>query len=202
MRHMLRLDWSVSLRRLSIALVLGVVAMAGMTYLPMHLVHRGKGASVRQVRRGVHEWWHARDAVFGVRWSNLMLNDQPLSIPMWDGEMHGWEEPPPPPYPVAQFVRIGTLAVGWPLPTVAMRWTVTSTNQSFPVPAELDDADTSLPYAVESATTGRRGGKPQEIRLLWMGIAFNTVFYGAVLVGPLALARRLARRTAPAGTSG
>jgi hypothetical protein len=35
-----------------------------------------------------------------------------------------------------------------------------------------------------------------------VGIAFNTVFYGAVLVGPLALARRLARRRAPDGTVG
>ena len=198
MRRMLRLDWSVSLPRLAAGLVFGIVAMAAMTYLPMHLVHRGKGATVRTVYRGSNAWWHARDAVFGVRWSNLMLIDPPLSTPVWEGEMHGWEEPPPPPYPVAQFVRIGTLAVGWPLPTVAMRWTVTSTNQSFPVPAELDDADTSLPYAVESAMAGTRGGKPQERRLLWAGILFNVVFYGAVLVGPLALARRFTRRAASA----
>jgi hypothetical protein len=173
-----------SLSRISIALALGMVATAIMTYGPLNAAHRGRGATIRTIHRGHHGWWHARDAVFGVRWSNLMLIDPPLSSPIWEGEMHGWEEPPPPPYPEVAFLRIGTLAAGWPLPTVSMRWTVTSTDQSFPVAAELDDLDTSIAYAVESVRTGRRGGAPHEVRLLWPGILFNIAFYAALVIGP------------------
>lgn len=179
--------------RITVAAVIGVVAAALSTYLPIYMVERGRGAQITTIHRGVHAWWMATDAVFGLRWSNLMLIDPPLSSPVWDGEVHGWQEPPPPPYPQAQFVRIGTLAAGWPLPALSMRWTVTSTTRSFPVPAEVDDGDTSIVYAAESARTGNRGGGPDEVRPLWFGVVFNIIFYGAIVVGPVALARRFAR---------
>lgn len=194
MANMLKLEWSASPRRLVVALVIGLAATALSTWLPMYMVERGNGAQTRTVHRGVHGWWHARDRVFGLRWSNLMLIDPPLSSPVWEGELDAWEEPPPPPYPTeVQFLRIGTLAAGWPLPAISMRWTVTAMNRSFPVPAELDDADTSIVYAAESALTGNRGGGPDEVRVLWFGAIFNVVFYGAVVVGPIGLARRFAR---------
>lgn len=180
--------------RIAVALAVGVVATAVSTFMPIYLVERGRGAKVETIHRGVHGWWHARDQVFGLRWSNLMLIDPPLSTPVWDGELHGWEEPPPPPYPTdVQFLRIGTLASGWPLPAVSMRWTVTSTTRSFPVPAEVDDQDTSIAYAAESALTGSRGGGPDEVRVLWVGAVFNVIFYGAVVIGPVRLARRFMR---------
>lgn len=194
MRAMLRLQWTASPARLAIALAIGVAATALSTWLPIYMVERGNGAEVRTVHRGVHGWWHARDHVFGLRWSNLMLIDPPLSTPLWEGEMWGWEEPPPPPYPAdVQFLRIGTLASGWPLPALSMRWTVTKADRSFPVPAELDDADTSIAYAAESALTESRGGGPDEVRVLWLGAIFNVIFYAAVVAGPVALARRFAR---------
>jgi hypothetical protein len=179
--------------RIAVALAIGLVATAVATYLPMYMVERGQGATVGTIHRGVHGWWHARDRVFGLRWSNLMLIDPPLSTPLWDGEIHGWEEPPPPPYPAAQFLRIGTLAAGWPLPALRMRWTVTSMTRSFPVPAELDDADTSIVYAAESALTGSRGGGPEQVEVLWFGAIFNVVVFAAVVVGPVALLRRVIR---------
>lgn len=179
--------------RIAVALAIGLVAAAVSTFMPIYLVERGNGARIETIHRGVHGWWHARDQVFGLRWSNLMLIDPPLSSPVWDGELFGWEEPPPPPYPQAQFIRIGTLAAGWPLPAVSMRWTVTTTTRSFPVPAELDDGDTSIVYAAESALTGNRGGGPDEVRVLWLGAVFNVIFYAAVVVGPIALARRFVR---------
>ena len=179
--------------RIAVALVVGLAAAAVSTYLPMYMVERGGGATIGTIHRGVHGWWHARDRVFGLRWSNLMLIDPPLSTPLWDGEVSGWEEPPPPPYPAAQFLRIGTLAAGWPLPALRMRWTVTSMTRSFPVPAELDDADTSIVYAAESALTGTRGGGPEQVEVLWIGAVFNVVFYAAVVVGPVGLLRRALR---------
>ena len=112
MRGMLRLRWSASPRRLAIALVIGAVATAATTRLPLHLVDRGHGGQIRTVHRGVHAWWHARDHAWGLRWSNLQLIDPPLSTPVWEGELHGWEEPPAPPYPAAQIYRVGTLASG------------------------------------------------------------------------------------------
>ena len=185
--------------RLAVAFVIGIAATALSTWLPIYMVERGHGAEARTVHRGVHGWWQARDHVTGLRWSNLMLIDPPLSSPIWEGVMFGWEEPPPPPYPTnVQFLRIGTLAAGWPLPALSMRWTVTRMDRSFPVPAELDDADTSIVYAAESALTGNRGGGPDEVVVLWTGAIFNVVFYGAVVVGPIALARRLTRRAASA----
>ena len=179
--------------RIAVALAVGLIATAISVFMPMYLVERGHGAQVTTIHRGVHGWWLATDAVFGLRWSNLMLIDPPLSEPVWSGELHGWQEPPPPPYPQAQFLRIGTLAAGWPLPALSMRWTVTAPTRSFPVPAELDDADTSIVYAAESALTGSRGGGPEQIGVLWVGAVFDVVFYGAIVVGPLALARRFAR---------
>lgn len=188
-----RLGGRVRPARIAIALVVGAVATAVSTFMPMYLVERGHGAQVATIHRGVHGWWLATDSVFGLRWSNLMLIDPPLSEPVWSGELHGWQEPPPPPYPQAQFLRIGTLAAGWPLPALSMRWTVTSPTRNFPVPAEVDDADTSIVYAAESALTGSRGGGPEQVDVLWVGTLFNVVFYGAIVVGPLALARRFGR---------
>lgn len=193
MRRMLRLDWSASPRRVAIALVVGVLATAVTARLPLHLVDRGHGGRIRTIHRGTHGWWHARDYAWGLRWSNLQLIDPPLSTPVWDGELHGWEEPPPPPYPEAQFFRVGTLASGWPLPVLRMRWTETDLRRPFPVPAELDDGDVSIWNATDSALHGSRGGPPKEKGILWFGAVANTIFYAAVLVGPVALLRRVIR---------
>jgi hypothetical protein len=193
MRRMLRLQWSASPRRLAIALVIGAVATAATTRLPLHLVDRGHGGQIRTVHRGVHAWWHARDHAWGLRWSNLQLIDPPLSTPVWEGELHGWEEPPAPPYPAAQIYRVGTLASGWPLPVLWMRWSETDLRRPFPVPAEVDDGDLTIWNATDSALHGTRGGPPKEKRILWLGAAANTILYAAVLVGPVALVRRALR---------
>ncbi len=186
-----------SLVRLTIALCVGVAATAFSAFLSLYMVERGQGARISTVHRGLYGWWNARDSVTGAHWSNLQLMDTPLGTPLYEGELAPWEEPPPPPYPQAQYLRIGTLSVGWPRPVLAMRWTVTSLTRSFPVPAELDDGDTSIAYAAESALTGNRGGGPDETTLIWSGIAIDVVLFAAVVVGPIALARRCAKGQRP-----
>ena len=182
-----------SLVRLTAGLLLGVVATFLGAFMPLFMIERGHGAKIDSIHRGLYGWWHATDHAFGLDWSNLQLMDPPLSTPITDGELAPWEEPPPPPYPAAQFLRIGTLTAGWPLRVVTYRWTVTSTTQNFPVPAELDDGDTSIVYAAESVLMGTRGGGPQQRQILWLGVVIDVVLYGAVVVGPIALARRFAR---------
>ncbi|MEY4822243.1 MAG: hypothetical protein RLY72_1895 [Planctomycetota bacterium] len=200
MRHMSTPRANGRIIRFVVALVIGVAATSISAYWPLYMVERGGGARITTVYRGLYGWWNARDSVIGLHWSNLQLLENPLNAPVFEGELAPWEEPPPPPYPQAQFLRIGTLSAGWPRPVIAMRWTVTSRTRNFPVPAELDDADTSIVYAAESALTGSRGGGPDEFHLLWQGIAIDVVFFGAIVVGPIALLRRLARPVTPPAT--
>lgn len=179
------------LRRLLTALVLGAIATLLLTFLPMTLVDRGHGAQIRQVYRGEFGWFHARDHAFGLEWSNLQLMQTTLSTPLFDGELPGWAEPPAPPYPKVEWFRVGTLATGWPLRTIAYRWTVSSMTRLFPMAAELDDQDTSIVYAAESVLTGSRGGGPDERQVLWVGVGANVVIFTVVLLGLLTLAGRV-----------
>jgi hypothetical protein len=117
-----------------------------------------------------------------------------MTTPITDGDLPGWAEPPPPPYPDVQFLRIGTLASGWPLPTVAFRWTVTTTKRNFPIHAELDDGNTSISHAAESVLTGGRGGAPEERRILWVGALANVAIFAAAAFVVLTVVARVKRR--------
>lgn len=193
MRRMLRLQWSASPRRLAIALVIGVLATAATARLPLHLVDRGHGGRIEAVHRGVHPWWLARDHAWGLRWSNLQLIEPPLSSPVWLGDMHAWEEPPSPPYPDTPVFRVATLASGWPMPVLWMRWIEADVRRPFPLPAEIDEGSGSIWTATESVLHGGRGGPPEEKRILWLGAGVNTILYAAIAAGPIALIRRAIR---------
>lgn len=157
------------------------------------MVDRGGGARVRTVYRGNVGWFHAEDRAFGLAWSNLYRQPTRLASPLLDGELPAWAEPPAPPLPEADFLRIGTLAVGWPMPALVLRWTVTDPKRLFPVAAELDDQDTSIAYAAETAVYGNRG-RPTERWIHWPGLAVDVVFFSAIWAGPFALAFRLVAR--------
>jgi hypothetical protein len=181
------------------AVVAGTAATAAMTYLPIYLVDRGEGAQITTIYRGTDGWYNARDKTFGVAWSNLQLIDQPLTSPITEGELPSWAEPPPPPHPQGPLLRIGTLASGWPFPALRARWTITSLDRNFPVPAELDDQDTSIYYAAEDFMKGNRGGGPDEVAVIWSGAVANAAIYAAaawVLIG--VRARLVIRREAAA----
>jgi len=197
MRHM-----TVSARKVAsltaIAIAVGILATLACAFLPVLLVERGNGARITTVHRGSHGWWNARDEVFGMQWSNLQLMDETLSSPLDDGELPAWAEPPPPPYPEGPILRVGTLALGWPKPVLRLRWTVATLKQNFPIPAEIDDQDTSIVYAAEDFMQRNRGGGPQERTVLWSGALFNMSMFACVAAALLRIGLRFTRRAAPA----
>lgn len=179
----------------AVAVVFGIMATALMTYIPLQRVDRGEGGKIRQIYRGEYAWVNAQDTAFGLAWSNLQLTPTRMTTALVDGELPKWAEPPPPPYPDVQFLRIGTLAVGWPLPTIAFRWTVTTTKRNFPIHAELDDGNTSISHAAESVLTGGRGGAPEERRMLWVGALGNIAIFATVVFAILRLLSRGKKRS-------
>lgn len=182
----------------AISVAAGVVVTLACAFLPLMLVERGNGARIATIHRGVHGWWNARDEVFGMRWSNLQLMDETLSTPLDDGELPGWAEPPAPPYPEGPILRVGTLALGWPKPILRLRWTVATTKQNFPMPAEVDDQDTSIVYAAEDFMQRNRAGGPQERTVLWSGALFNTAMFAIATGALIRLGLGFTRRAAPA----
>ncbi|MFZ9880349.1 MAG: hypothetical protein ACO3QC_02980 [Phycisphaerales bacterium] len=182
----------------AIAIAVGILATLACAFLPVLLVERGHGARITTVHRGSHGWWNARDEVFGMQWSNLQLMDETLSSPLDDGELPAWAEPPPPPYPEGPILRVGTLALGWPKPVLRLRWTVATLKQNFPMPAEIDDQDTSIVYAAEDFMQRNRGGGPQERTVLWSGALFNTAMFACVAAALLRIGLRFTRRAAQA----
>lgn len=182
----------------AIAIAVGILATLACAFLPVLLVERGHGARITTVHRGSHGWWNARDEVFGMQWSNLQLMDETLSSPLDDGELPAWAEPPPPPYPEGPILRVGTLALGWPKPVLRLRWTVATLKQNFPIPAEIDDQDTSIVYAAEDFMQRNRGGGPQERTVLWSGALFNTAMFACVAAALLRIGLRFTRRAAQA----
>ena len=167
------------LLRAVVASIAGAVATVAMTYLPIHQVNRGQGARQATIFRGEHVWANARDEVFGVRWSNLRLLDERLLSPVSDGEVPEWAEPPHGPNPDGVMYRVGTLAAGWPFPSLQARWIVTDRERKFPVPADLDDQDTSIYYAADDFVNGNRGGGPTEVGILWKGALADFAIYAA-----------------------
>ncbi|MFM7261321.1 MAG: hypothetical protein ACKO3W_12030 [bacterium] len=180
-----------------IALGLGIIATVLCVVLPLGRVDRGAGGQLRHVHRGEYEWFHATDHVFGLTWSNLQLAPTRMVTPLVEGELPSWGEPPPPPYPSVAFLRIGTLAAGWPFHAVAFRWMVTTTDRNFPAYAELDDGDTSIGSAAESVLTGGRGGPPNERRLLWPGLLADFAFYTLAAFALVSTLPRVARWVRP-----
>jgi len=164
------------------AAAFGAAGTALGTLAPLLLVDRGAGARLGTICRGTSVWFHARDEAPGLRWSNLQRQPTSLASPLVDGVLPSWAEPPPPPYPTTDFLRIGTLAIGWPLPTLVLRWTVTDPKQLFPVAAQLDDQDTSVAYAAS------------EWWIHWPGVLANLVIFSAAWAVPIELLLALARR--------
>ncbi len=192
------------LRRLCIALTIGVLATVVMTIYPLMAVDRGNKAKITSIYRGEYGWFNARDFAFGLEWSGLSLMTTTLSTPLYDGELPSWSEPPPPPYPKEAQFRLGALASGWPCRTIAFRWTewneASRPKKSFPAIAEYDDQDTSISYAAEDVLAKTRSGGPHETTVLLGGVIANVVIYAAVVIGPVGLLMRFARYSA--GKSG
>ncbi len=179
--------------RLAIALAVGVAATAAGVWIPLLRLERGQGGRITTIYRGTDGWFNARDEALGLRWSNLQRMEIPLNSPLDEGELPAWAEPPPPPYPDTPMLRIGTLAAGWPLPAWRMRWVVSRLDQNFPMPAEVDDQDTSIVNAAEDALRGTRAGGPSERGILWPGALGNTALFAALMLGFLALRDRMRR---------
>lgn len=171
------LDMQKPLHTAIASLVIGLLTTVAMTVVPLLRADRGHGAQITQIYRGEWGWYRATDHAFGLDWSNLGLMQTTLTSPLFDGDIPAWAEPPQPPYPKVPYFRVGTLAAGWPLRTVAFRWMVSDPKQRFPIAAEVDDQDTSLGFAAENVLEGSRGGFPHERRILWQGIAVNAAIY-------------------------
>lgn len=177
--------------RISGALAVGAVATVISVFAPLATVERGRGAICWTIHRGHHLWFVAADEVPGLRWWNLQLSEQPLLNEFHDGEVAPWAEPPTePPVPV-HLLRIAQLGAGWPEPALRIRWTVDTPKQAFPMPAEIDDQDTSIVYAAE-AFLGMRPGGPAERTILWRGALIDTVFFGALSLVALGVVRQVA----------
>ncbi len=193
---------TASVRRIAASIAIpaaiGLLATLACAFLPPLFIERGNGARITTIHRGVHGWWNSRDAVFGMWWSNLQLMDETLSSPIVDGELPAWAEPPPPPYPEGPIYRVATLALGFPQPILSLRWTVSTTKQNFPMPAALDDQDTSIVYAAEDFLQRNRAGGPGERRILWGGVLVDTACFAACAWAMIARARRVTRRAASA----
>ena len=177
--------------RLAGALAVGAAATVVSVFAPLASVERGRGAVGWTIHRGHHLWHVATDEILGLRWWNLQLSEQPLRNAFHDGEIAPWAEPPvDPPAPV-HLLRIAQLGAGWPEPALRIRWTVDTEKQAFPMPAEIDDQDTSIVYAAE-AFLGMRPGGPNERTILWRGAIIDTVFFAAVSLIALGAVRQAA----------
>jgi len=177
--------------RVAVALVLGAGATCAGVWIPLVRLDYGRGARITTIYRGTDGWFHASDETRGLRWSNLQRMEIPLGSPLNEGDLPSWAEPPPPPYPETPLLRIGTLAAGWPLPAWRMRWIVSRLDQNFPMPAEVDDQNSSIVNAAQDALRGNRAGGPTERSVIWPGAVGNTALFSALAFGLLAARRWL-----------
>jgi hypothetical protein len=185
--------------RLAFALAVGIAATAATTLVPLWWHERGHGVQSTAIYRGQFGWIFAHDEVFSVRWTNLQLLPERLLNPLDAGDIPAWAEPPAPPYPETDLFRVATLAAGWPFPWLRARWVAAEYTHSFPVPAEIDEGDTSLVYATEDLLHGTRAGGPTETGILWPGLALDVAIFAAIWIGPVRLAWRAVRRARGAG---
>lgn len=176
------------------ALIAGALAATAMTFVPLFLVDRGHGGKISAVFRGTDGWHVARDEAFGLAWVNLQLMDTPLLSPIEDGELPHWAEPPKGPHPPAPLYRIGTLVSGWPLPSMCMRWSATTLDRNFPMPAQLDDQDTTIGSAAEDFLMKNRSGGPDKVTVLWRGALANTAIFAVPVFALLVLRGHAATR--------
>ncbi len=136
------------------------LTMFGFAWWRVETLWRGSGAQVSSVIRCGYQWYAARDAVFGAEWVNLQPSAALRSKELIDGDLPDWAEPSAPTDPMER-LRIGTLAVGWPVPWVVWKFETSSPKDLFPPFAEIDDQDTSLPNACEVLRGVRPGPVPQ-----------------------------------------
>lgn len=199
--------WRAALARVAVALAIGAAATVATTLVPLWWHERGHEAVRTSIYRGDTGWVYASDAVFALRWANLQLLPERLLTPLDAGELPAWAEPPPPPYPDTDLLRVATLAVGWPMPVLRARWVAADYTHAFPVPAEVDEGDTSIVYAAEDLLHRNRAGGPGEVGVLGPGLALNLLFFAAVWSGPVRLLIRVVRHlrggrvTRPAGAA-
>lgn len=193
--------WRAAVVRIAIALAVGLAATVGTTLVPLWWHERGHEAVRTSIYRGDTGWVYASDGVFAVRWANLQLLPERLLTPLDAGDLPAWAEPPPPPYPDTDLFRVATLAAGWPRPVLCARWVASDYTHAFPVPAEVDEGDTSLVYAAEDLLRGNRAGGPTELGVLWPGLAIDVLFFAAVWTGPVRLAIRVVRQLRGGGVT-
>ncbi len=141
-------------------LSLALLTMYGFAWWRVDTLWRGSGAQVTSVIRCGYQWFASQDSVFGAEWVNLQPSSALRSKELIDGDLPNWAEPTAPIEPVER-LRIGALAVGWPVPWVAWKFETSSPTDLFPPFAEIDDQDTSLPNACEVLRGVRPGPAPQ-----------------------------------------
>lgn len=179
--------------RAAAALAVGVSATAATTLVPLWWHERGRETQRTAIYRREYGWVFAYDEVFSVRWTNLQLLPERLLTPLDAGDIPSWAEPPAPPYSDTDLFRVATLAAGWPLPWLRARWVASEYTHAFPVPAEIDEGDTSLVYAAEDLLHGTRAGGPTELGVLWPGLLLDVLVFAALWAGPVRLAWRIGR---------
>ena len=134
--------------------------------------------------------WHAverRGAL--VHWVNLESDERLVNAVPDDGIVPAWAEPAP--RTDERLTRTATVAVGWPLPMVACRWTTARNDVNFPPPATNDDSG----WAPKDALRRLWEGDPAGLRtVLLAGAAVDAAVAAAAWFGSFRLGAALRRR--------
>lgn len=134
--------------------------------------------------------WHAVERRSAwVHWVNLESDERLVNALPDDGSVPAWAEPAP--RLDERLTRTATVAVGWPLPMVACRWTTVRNDVNFPPPATNDDSGWAPKDAVRRLWEGDPAG---ERTVVAAGAAVDGAVATAAWLGPCAVGAALRRR--------
>ena len=133
-----------------------------------------------------------------VHWVNLESDERLLNPQPDDGAVPAWAEPGA--RTDERLTRTAAVAVGWPLPAVACRWTTSRNDVNFPPPATNDDSG----WAPKDAVRRLWEGDPTGTRSVIAGdalidLAVAAVAWFGLIVCGAALRRRVRGTVTPPG---
>lgn len=155
---------------------------------------------------GVHAWSYRRRAGTGYDWVHYELSLAPTSGGVFLSHLPRWGRPST----VGAETRIcldGVLAIGWPFPWVAKRWTDVGGTGRFPPPI---DQETPLNPDTAEEMSGDRPGWEQalqrvrsspfegEHRVIWSGAAKSFGCWWAVMLVLTGMVAQMRAKKAPA----